>query len=129
MEIKDAVAALSALSQPTRLAAFRLLVRAGPDGLAAGSVARALKTPAATMSFHLARLAGAGLVTTHRDSRSVIYAARFDRMRTLLEYLTEDCCQGHPEICLPGMFGPARERAGGPAEPPAETITRAPERT
>lgn len=101
METTDAVGALAALSQDTRLAAFRLLLRAGPEGLAAGAIARELGAPAATMSFHLARLAAAGLVRARRDSRSIIYAARFDRMRALLGFLTEECCRGHPELCLP----------------------------
>lgn len=101
METEDVVGALAALSQGTRLAAFRLLLRAGPKGLAAGAIARELGTPAATLSFHLARLSAAGLVDARRDSRSIVYAARFDRMRALLGFLTEECCSGRPELCLP----------------------------
>ena len=101
MEIKTAVAALAALAQDTRLAVFRLLVWAGPDGLPAGAIAGALAVPAATMSFHLAHLARAGLVASRRDGRSILYAANYDGMRGLLDFLTEDCCQGHPLICPP----------------------------
>ncbi len=77
--------------------AFRLLVRAGPGGVPAGEIARALSVPAATMSFHLAHLARAGLVTATRDGRSIIYAADFDGMRGLMDYLSQDCCAGWPE--------------------------------
>ncbi len=77
--------------------AFRLLVRAGPVGIAAGEIARALGVPAATMSFHLAHLARAGLVSQSRDGRSIIYAADFASMRGLIDYLGEDCCAGWPE--------------------------------
>ena len=77
--------------------AFRLLVRAGPGGVAAGEIARALGVPAATMSFHLAHLARAGLASQSRDGRSIIYAADFDRMQGLIDYLGEDCCAGWPE--------------------------------
>lgn len=101
MEITDAVQKLSALSQETRLAVFRLLVKAGPDGLAAGEVARTLGVPANTLSSQLALLAGAGLVTSRRDGRSIIYAADYDGMSGLLLWLMEDCCQGRPEVCAP----------------------------
>ncbi len=77
--------------------AFRLLVRAGPAGISAGEVGRALGVPAATLSFHLAHLARAGLVSHRRDGRSIIYAADFDGMRGLMDYLSEDCCAGWPE--------------------------------
>lgn len=101
----DALRALGALSQGTRLAAFRLLVQAGPDGLPAGAIAEKLKAPAATMSFHLGQLTRAELISARRESRSIIYFARFERMRGLLEFLTEDCCGGHPEICRPTTLG------------------------
>ncbi len=112
METRDALNALAALSQATRLAVFRLLVQAGPEGLAAGAIAKALGTPAATMSFHLTRLSRARLIAARRDSRSIVYCARFDRMRALLSYLTEDCCHGHPEICLPPALSGAAAAAG-----------------
>ncbi len=94
--MNDAIGALSALAHETRLAAFRLLVRAGPAGVPAGEIARALDIPAATMSFHLAHLARAGLSSPRRDGRSIIYAADFDGMRGLIDYLSEDCCAGWP---------------------------------
>ena len=100
MEKTDAVAALAALAQDSRLDVFRLLVRAGPDGLSAGRVAAALKLPPNTLTFHFDRLRHAGLVTVRRAGRSMIYAARYDSMRALLAYLTENCCQGS-ESCAP----------------------------
>lgn len=103
MDKYAATKALGALAQETRLAAFRLLVRCGAEGLPAGEIARALATPHNTMSTHLAILAGAGLVTSQREGRSVIYRADFDGMRRLLAYLMEDCCQGRPELCAPAL--------------------------
>jgi len=99
MESYKALTALAALSQETRLAIFRRLVRAGPVGQSAGSIADALGTPAPTLSFHLKELERAGLITQRRESRSLFYAAHFDGMRELLAYLMEDCCAGRPEIC------------------------------
>ncbi len=101
MEKIDALAALAALAQDNRLDTFRLLVRAGPDGLPAGRVAAALGLPPNTLSFHFDRLRQAGLVTVRRAGRSMIYAARFDTMRALLGYLTENCCEGPPNQCEP----------------------------
>lgn len=92
MEIEAALAALSALAQEARLKAFRLLVTAGPAGLPAGRIAEDLAVPANTLSFHLAHLKNAGLVTCRREGRSLIYAADYGRMRALLGYLTENCC-------------------------------------
>jgi DNA-binding transcriptional ArsR family regulator len=101
MESPSAVAALSALAHPGRLAVFRLLVRAGPEGVAAGDIARATGSLANTLSANLNVLAGAGLVTSRRDGRSIIYAAGYERMSELLAFLMEDCCGGNPEICAP----------------------------
>ena len=101
METDAALRGLSALAQDGRLAVFRLLVKAGPDGLAAGEIARKTKTAPNTMSAQLLVLANAGLVTARRDGRSIIYAADFDRMGALLQFLTRDCCGGRPEICAP----------------------------
>src|SRR5437764_2467290 len=101
MEIASAVAALAALAQDNRLDVFRLLVRAGRAGLAAGEVARKLKLPPNTLSFHFDRLRQAGLVTVRRESRSMIYAAQFDTMNALLGYLTENCCKGSQDACIP----------------------------
>ena len=101
MKNADAVSALAALAQEHRLAVYRLLVKSGPDGSAAGEIADSLKLPASSLSFHLSHLNRAGLITQQREGRSLIYAADFDRMNDLLAYLIEDCCQGRPEICTP----------------------------
>jgi DNA-binding transcriptional ArsR family regulator len=101
METDTALRALSALAQENRLAVFRLLVKAGPDGMAAGDIARKLKTAANTMSAQLLLLSNAGLIRARREGRSIIYAADFDQMGALLLFLTEDCCGGKPEICAP----------------------------
>jgi DNA-binding transcriptional ArsR family regulator len=101
METTTATDALSALAHPGRLEVFRLLVRAGPEGVAAGEIARATGALPNTLSANLNVLAGAGLVTSRRDGRSIIYSAAYDRMRELLAFLMEDCCAGKPEICAP----------------------------
>ena len=95
------MAAMAALSQATRLATFRLLVRREPEGVAAGELARLIDIPQNTMSAHLATLARAGLVRGERRVRSIIYRAHYDAMGELLAYLVEDCCAGSPEICAP----------------------------
>ena len=101
MESDAAIDALGALAHPGRLAVFRLLVKAGGQGLPAGEVARLLETPANTMSTQLAILARAGLVRHRRESRSIIYTADYGQITALLGFLMEDCCQGRPEICAP----------------------------
>src|ERR1700722_19018284 len=101
MEKNAAVESLSALAHDGRLAIFRLLVKAGPEGVAAGDIARRLQTQANTMSAQLLILANAGLVKARREGRSILYAADFNRMGALLLFLTEDCCGGRPEICAP----------------------------
>ena len=104
MEKSDAIAALSALAQDNRLDVFRLLIEAGPDGLPAGEIADALSLAPNTLTFHFDRLRGAGLVTVRREGRSMIYAARFETMNALLGYLTDNCCGGAPEKCLPSKI-------------------------
>ena len=99
MEELTAIDALAALAHPTRLRAFRALVGAGPGGIAAGDLARLAAAPASTLSSHLARLEHAGLVHARRASRNVFYAVRIDRVRALLDWLVEDCCGGHPDLC------------------------------
>lgn len=99
METNQAITALAALAQDTRLAVFRTLVRAGPNGLAAGEIADAVGVPASTLSFHLKELDRAGLLRSWRVQRQIRYATDYEGMRRLLAFLTEDCCQGHPEIC------------------------------
>jgi ArsR family transcriptional regulator, arsenate/arsenite/antimonite-responsive transcriptional repressor len=101
METEAAIRSLSALAQEGRLAVFRLLVKAGPDGIAAGEIAHKLKTAPNTMSAQLLLLANAGLVRARREGRSIIYAVNFEAMSALLLFLTEDCCGGRAEICAP----------------------------
>ena len=103
MEQKDAVAALSALAHPGRLAVFRLLVKAGAEGLAAGRIAEATSSLSNTLSANLNILTQAGLARSRRDGRQIIYTADYDSMRGLLAFLMEDCCQGEPAICGPLM--------------------------
>jgi DNA-binding transcriptional ArsR family regulator len=101
MDIADAVRRLSALAQDARLEVFRLLVKGGPDGMAAGEIARRLATPANTMSAQLLVLSNAGLIRARRNGRSIIYAVDYAAMSGLLVFLTEDCCGGRAEICAP----------------------------
>ena len=102
MEHTTAVTALAALAHDTRLAAFRLLVECGPDGVQAGQVAAALSLPGATLSFHLKELKAAGLVTCERRGRSLIYRADCDCMEDLVGFLTRNCCQGSPATLSDG---------------------------
>jgi len=97
MKQEQVIAALSALAQDSRLEVFRLLVRAGPDGLAAGEIARRLGIPNSSLSFHLAQLQEAGLISQRREGRSLIYSADYVRMDALVGFLTENCCGG--EAC------------------------------
>jgi len=99
MQIPTAVEALSALAHGHRLAVFRLLVRAGTDGVPAGEIAREVGVLPNTLSTHLTILGHAGLIRSRRDGRSVIYSADYDGMRDLLGFLVADCCAGRPEIC------------------------------
>jgi DNA-binding transcriptional ArsR family regulator len=101
MESKAVLEALSALSQETRLAVFRLLVRRLPEGIAAGDLAKAIGVPANTMSVHLGVLSHAGLVTSERQSRSIIYRADLECFRELMLFMLKDCCNGRSEICAP----------------------------
>lgn len=101
MESESAILALAALAQSTRLDAFRLLVRHEPHGLPAGEVSDQLAIPANTMSAHLGVLARAGLITSQRRSRSIIYRADLDRLRELILFLLKDCCEGRAELCRP----------------------------
>ncbi|MGH6946229.1 MAG: ArsR/SmtB family transcription factor [Kiloniellales bacterium] len=99
MHQQAALAALSALAQQHRLALFRLLVRAGPTGLSAGTLAERLGIVPSALSFHAARLERAGLVRSWRVGRNICYGPELDGMRRLLAFLSEDCCQGRPELC------------------------------
>ena len=110
MERSHAIAALAALAQEHRLETYRLLVQAGPEGISAGQVAAAIGLPPNTLTFHFDRLRQAGLVTVRRDGRSMIYAARFETMNSLLGYLTENCCQGNADTCAPVACKPTRSK-------------------
>jgi ArsR family transcriptional regulator, arsenate/arsenite/antimonite-responsive transcriptional repressor len=103
MQADMVIRALGALAQDHRLAAFRMLVQAGPDGIAAGALSEALGVPPSSMSFHLAQLANAGLITQRRQSRSIIYAADYTAMGNLMGYLGENCCNG--AACGPETVG------------------------
>ena len=120
MKTNDAVTALAALAQDTRLAVFRLLVQQGPSGLAAGEIAGALGIAPATLSFHLKELAHAGLLSSRQEGRFVFYAANFDAMNALLAFLTENCCAADcgsacrpATACAPAATG----RRSGAASP------------
>lgn len=101
MEMNDAIAALAALAHPARLAVFRLLVRAGPEGVPAGEIARQIGALPNTTSANLNVLNAAGLIASRREGRSILHAADFGRMAALMTFLAEDCCGGRPEICAP----------------------------
>jgi len=101
MDVGLALETLSALSHETRLWAFRLLVQAGPQGLAAGEIAEALGSRQNTMSSHLKILAMAELIESQRDGRSIVYKANYDTVRGLVLFLMEDCCAGNNAICRP----------------------------
>lgn len=101
MKIRQAVRALAALAQQSRLNVFRLLVETGEDGLAAGEIAERLDIPAATLSFHLKELTATRLIAARRDGRSLIYSLQPVVMNELMQFLMQDCCQGRPELCQP----------------------------
>lgn len=101
MEMIEAVTALGALAQDSRLTVFRLLVQSGPEGLAAGAISRQTGIPPSSLSFHLKELTLGDLVTSRQEGRFVIYQARFDTMNRLLAFLTENCCGGQPCLNIP----------------------------
>ncbi len=114
MKSPDVVKALSALAQESRLAVFRLLVKRGPEGFTPSVLAEKLDIPAPTLSFHLKELQSAGLVTMRRESRFLYYSARFDRMRDLVGFLTDQCCSQAKEACgadCAPLTAPARRRS------------------
>ena len=118
METTDAIRALAALAQETRLDIFRLLVQAGANGMPAGQIGEQLGLPSATLSFHLNQLKHAHLVKFRRESRSLIYTAEYPVMNDLLAYLTENCCQGDAAACGLAPCEPAipkEERHEAPA--------------
>lgn len=101
MELKPAIASLSALAHEGRLEVFRLLIKAGAEGLPAGEIARRLKVPPSSLSANLNLLNHAGLVQSRRDGRSIIYTADYGAMSSLIGFLLEDCCAGSPQVCAP----------------------------
>src|SRR5271167_932975 len=120
MKKSAVIEALGALAQETRLDIFRLLVQRGPEGVPAGEIGARLAQPSPTLSFHLNQLRFAGLVTSRRESRSIIYRANFKAMNDLLGYLTENCCGGRPELCSPT----AAIRCGSSESPPQSTTNK-----
>lgn len=101
MDSNEAIKALGALSQEHRLAVFRLLVRCGPGGMSAGHIAQRIGIASTALSFHLKELENARLVTSRREGRFIYYLVIYEGMRSLLDFLMEDCCQGEKEICSP----------------------------
>jgi DNA-binding transcriptional ArsR family regulator len=112
MSDSNALKALSALAHEHRLRVFRLLVRRSPEGLAAGDIAQHMQLPPSSLSFHLGHLERASLIESRREHRNIIYTANLGGMRRLLSFLTEDCCQGHPEICAELIPARRRRKAG-----------------
>lgn len=112
MKTQAALDALSALAQESRLGVFRLLVEAGPAGMAAGEIAERLGVVPATLSFHLRMLSHAQLLRSERSGRSIRYAANFEAMNALIGYLTDNCCGGDPSACLPNARGAASASKG-----------------
>ena len=121
MEMTQAVGALAALAQETRLGIYRRLVEAGPDGLAAGRIGEAMQLPPATLSFHLAQLVRAGIARSRQDGRFVIYTADFPVMNDLVGYLTENCCAGRS--CTPPVVKISRKGASHEAPARARRST------
>ena len=114
MESEQAILALAALAQSTRMGVFKLLVKYEPEGLAAGDIAKALAVPQNTLSAHLAILARAGLVMSERKSRSIIYRADLAAFQNLTSFMVEDCCGGRGELCAPvASCKPARRKRAG----------------
>lgn len=104
MDEKQALAGFAAMSQETRLRVMRLLVQAGPEGMAAGAIGEAIGgATTSRLSFHLTHLEHAGLIQSRRDGRFIIYSAMYPALAGLISFLMKDCCLGHPEICIPAV--------------------------
>lgn len=101
MDERQALIVFGALSQETRLRILRMLVVAGPEGIAAGALAEKADVSASNVSFHLKELERAGLARARRDARSIIYSTDYETLSGLIRFLLEDCCAGHPEVCAP----------------------------
>ena len=113
MQLIAAAKVLASLAQPSRLRVFRVLVGAPEEGLCAGDISERLRIPKPTLSFHLKELSNAGLIEARKDGRSLFYGIRAARMRQLMTFLSNDCCQGRPELCLPQSPSPCCETADG----------------
>lgn len=125
VELNRAIASFAALAQETRLGIFRLLVRQGSVGMAAGKIAERLKIPANTLSFHLSQLAHAGLIESRRAGRVIHYSIRVDGIRGLIAYLIEDCCMDRPEFCdLDPAAGPCCQPTGNVHSPASKPTKR-----
>lgn len=111
MTESQALSSFAALSQETRLRIVRLLVRAGAKGVPAGEIAERMSVSPSNMSFHLKELEHAGMIASHREARSIIYAANYEGIAGLIRFLMEDCCSGRPEICAPVLAAPCCEAA------------------
>jgi DNA-binding transcriptional ArsR family regulator len=116
MNTKQVLMALAALAQETRLRIFRLLVKVGPTGLAAGAIGEQISAAPATLSFHLKELERAGLLTSRRESRQIYYAADFEGMGDLLAFLSEDCCQGHPAVRSQSLLSSSSRKRSASAQ-------------
>ena len=128
MENTNAASLFAALSHQTRLSIFRLLVQAGPTGVAAGEIGSALKVPPATVSFHLKELAHAGLIESRQQSRFVFYSANYSKMNELIAFLTENCCAADGLSCGPGCV-PATAPGKAPSRAKSPVRRKAPART
>jgi DNA-binding transcriptional ArsR family regulator len=124
MEIKTAVVALAALAQETRLAVFRLLIEAGPEGMPPGAIGEKLEVPAATLSFHLKALSQGALITARQDGRFIYYAVDFERMAALMSFLTQNCCRGMPQECLTVVETALGRCCAGPRSKPKSARSR-----
>jgi DNA-binding transcriptional ArsR family regulator len=118
-----AISALAALAQPTRLAIFRLLIKHEPVGITAGAIADTIGAPHNTLSSHLAILVRAGLLRSSRDGRTIIYRSDVEGMRSLISFLIDDCCNGHPELC--GLLGIETGQGCGCAPAPKKATSKA----
>lgn len=122
MDEQQALVAFGALSQETRLRLLRMLVVAGPEGLAAGILAERAEVSASNVSFHLKELERAGLVSARRESRSILYSAAFEALSGLIRFLMEDCCSGRPEICTPALASGRRDLREDCCDPGKDAI-------
>jgi ArsR family transcriptional regulator, arsenate/arsenite/antimonite-responsive transcriptional repressor len=104
MRSSEVVEKLNALAQDSRLSVFRLIMSKGANGICAGDIARTLSISPNTLSFHLKELSLSGLISSTKEGRSVIYTLNVDTFKSLLKFLTEDCCQGHPELCSQSKY-------------------------